>query len=108
MFVCFVDCCFVVSGLFVFFVVALFVAFFYVAVVAASCFFVAAATALSCCVCRNAQNLKWVTVEKDLLSGQEDTPFFMGVSVLCFAFVVVSSSFSTSSVCFAVFAGFTV
>ena len=43
-------------------------------------------------------------MENDLLLEQEDTPFFMGVSALCFAFVVVSSSFSSSSVYFAVLA----
>ena len=41
---CFVLCLFSLSP----FVVALFVTFFYVALVAASCFFVAALTALSC------------------------------------------------------------
>ena len=78
---CFVLCLFSLSS----FVVALFVAFVYVALVAASCFFVAAGTALLCCVCRNTRNLKCTTVENDLLFEQQDT-LLMGVSALCFAF----------------------
>ena len=43
-------------------------------------------------------------MENDLLLEQKDTPFFMGMSARCFAFVVVSLSFSSSSVYFAVLA----